>query len=498
MKKQLLWKLKKMSLQKKMSLFTWVSIIPLAVLLIYSLFSMSGYYKKYDQIVRNITTANEYNLSFKDKLDDTMYRIVIGNENWSNSEEKLKDENPYEQIKEVKIKFNSLYNITTTVSNKKRIKAVIKTLGTLEDRVDDIIANVEETGHYDENMVMLDMNIRILTELIQEKIQEYIYYEASSLEIMRQNISQDASFTLQITSLVFLIILICSWALSKILGREITTPIAELCRSTARVAKGDFKVRVSVDSGDELDLLAESFNSMVDEISSLVDDIKIEQKNLRATELKLLQAQINPHFLYNTLDTIIWLAEDNQKEQITDMVSSLSDFFRTTLSKGKDFITIEEEESHIKSYLEIQQFRYRDILTYEIDISENIRSYLILKLTLQPIIENALYHGLKNKRGLGRINVTGVMKKDRIEITVKDNGIGMDEGTLARLNRIIRGEEPDDSQHGFGMANVQQRIELNFGMKYGMHIESTYGIGTAVIVTIPIIPQMDEKNINNS
>ncbi len=481
-----------------MSLFTWVSIIPLAVLLIYSLVTMSGYYKKYDQIVRNITAANAYNLSFKDNLDDTMYKIVIGSENWSHSEEKLKDENPYAQIQEVKDEFNSLYNITTTASNKKRIKTIIKTLGTLEDRVDDIIANVEETGHYDENMVMLDMNIRILTELIQEKIQEYIYYEASSLEMMRQNISREASFTLQITSLVFLVILICSWGLSKILGREITRPIDALCRSTARVAKGDFDVRVSVDSGDELDLLAESFNSMVDEISSLVDDIKMEQKNLRATELRLLQAQINPHFLYNTLDTIIWLAEDNQKDQVTAMVSSLSDFFRTTLSKGKDFITIAEEESHIKSYLEIQQFRYRDILSYEIDIPEEIHSYLILKLTLQPIVENALYHGLKNKRGLGKISVTGIKKKNQIDLIVSDNGIGMDEEKLARLNRIIRGEEPDDSQHGFGMANVQQRIELNFGMKYGMYIESTYGIGTKVIVTIPVITQSDEKNVTIS
>lgn len=481
-----------------MSLFTWVSIIPLAVLLIYSLVTMSAYYKKYDQIVRNITAANAYNLSFKDNLDYTMYKIVIGSMNWSNSEEKLKNEDPYTQIQEVRDKFNSLYNITTTASNKKRIKTIIKTLGTLEDRVDDIIANVEESGHYDENMIMLDMNIRILTKLVQKQIQEYIYYEASSLETMRQKISKEASVTLQITSIVFLIILICSWGLSRILGRQITGPIDTLCKSTARVAKGDFKVHVSVDSGDELDLLAESFNSMVEEISSLVEDIKKEQKNLRATELKLLQTQINPHFLYNTLDTIIWLTEDNQKEQVTAMVSSLSDFFRTTLSKGKDFITIAEEESHIKSYLEIQQFRYRDILSYEISIPEEIHSCLILKLTLQPIIENALYHGLKNKRGLGKINVIGVKKADRIELIVRDNGIGMEEKTLSRLNRIIRGEEQDDSEHGFGMANVQQRIELNFGMNYGMHIESTYGEGTIVTVTIPVIIQDEEKNITFS
>ena len=146
---------------------------------------------------------------------------------------------------------------------------------------------------------------------------------------------------------------------------------------------------------------------MVEQIGNLVEDIRVEQLNLRATELKLLQAQINPHFLYNTLDAIIWLAEAGEKDQVVMMVTALSDFFRTTLSKGRDFITVEEEERHIDSYLKIQQFRYRDILAYEIDIPEELYQYQILKLTLQPLVENALYHGIKNKHGLGHILVTG-------------------------------------------------------------------------------------------
>lgn len=492
MKKQIMEGFKKSTLRQKMNLLSWIGIIPLAVLMVYSLVLMTEHFKQYDQIVTNITAANAYNLSFKDKLDDTMYRIIIGSENWSDSEEKLKDDDPYIQIQEVREVFESLYNITTTEKNRKRISGICKTLNTLEDRVDEILANVQESGHYDENMEKLDMNIRILTSLVQKEIQEYIYYEAASLEIMRQQVSRESNLTIQVSFLSFLIIIIISGLMSRFLSGEIAKPIDELCKSTSEVANGNFTVQVHVESGDEIESLADSFNSMVGEISELVEDIKIEQKNLRATELKLLQAQINPHFLYNTLDTIIWLAEDNQKEQVTAMVSSLSDFFRTTLSKGKDYITIQEEESHIKSYLEIQQFRYRDIMSYDIQFEEDILCYPILKLTLQPIVENALYHGLKNKRGLGKISVFGQKEEDKIRFTVKDDGIGMDNETLEHLRRIVKGKEMNDLQKGFGMANVQQRIELNYGSEYGIQIDSVYGEGTTVTIIIPCIFKHEE------
>ena len=160
-------------------------------------------------------------------------------------------------------------------------------------------------------------------------------------------------------------------------------------------------MRAEENSEGEMAVLNDSFNQMIEKIGNLVEDIRIEQLNLRATELKLLQAQINPHFLYNTLDTIIWLAEAGRKDEVVMMVTALSDFFRTTLSKGRDYITVKEEEAHIRSYLKIQQFRYQDILEYSIHIPEELYAYQILKLTLQPLVENALYHGIKNKRGTG-------------------------------------------------------------------------------------------------
>ena len=223
-------------------------------------------------------------------------------------------------------------------------------------------------------------------------------------------------------------------------------------------------------------------------MGKLVEDIRIEQLNLRATELKLLQAQINPHFLYNTLDTIIWLAEAGDSRQVVTMVSALSDFFRTTLSKGRDYITVREEEAHIRSYLQIQKFRYRDILEYEIRIPEELYQYQILKLTLQPLVENALYHGIKNKRGMGHIRVTGERRGDRLVFRVWDNGKGMEPEELERVRKLIRGSQAGgDGPSGFGLFNVAQRIFLNYGAEYSLSMESVTGEWTEAVVEIPAV-----------
>ena len=176
---------------------------------------------------------------------------------------------------------------------------------------------------------------------------------------------------------------------------------------------------------------------MAGEIGSLVENIKEKEKNLHLMETRLLQEQINPHFLYNTLDAIVWLAEDNQKEDVISMVTYLSNFFRTTLAQGKDFVSIREEKSHIESYLRIQGFRYQDIMEYEIKMEDNIMEYKIPKLLLQPLVENALYHGVKNKRGKSRIVLEGYREDDELVFKVIDNGKGMSKEILTTLRNNI-------------------------------------------------------------
>ena len=207
---------------------------------------------------------------------------------------------------------------------------------------------------------------------------------------------------------------------------------------------------------------------------------------MRNAELRLLQEQINPHFLYNTLDTIVWLIEGGKNEEAEDMVMSLSDFFKLALSHGREFITIREEELHIRSYLQIQQVRYRDILDYEIDLDPAIYHYGILKLTLQPLVENALYHGIKPLRAKGLVVIRGRMTQDhRICMEVEDNGVGMQPEELEQMRQEILQPCGDEASRGFGMANVSERIRLNFGKEYGMTIDSAPGSGTKVTIIIP-------------
>ena len=207
------------------------------------------------------------------------------------------------------------------------------------------------------------------------------------------------------------------------------------------------------------------------------------------TELVLLQAQINPHFLYNTMDTIIWLIEAGKNPEATQMVSDLSNFFRHSLSKGQDIITLAEEESQVRSYLQIQQARYADILRYTIDLPERFGAVRIPKLTLQPLVENALYHGIKMKRGMGHIYILARQEGDDIVLQVTDDGAGM---SAQRLQQLLDSMEAG-KRVGFGLSAIHERLKLFFGEGYGLTIHSREGVGTTVFVRIPRESQKEES-----
>ena len=478
---------KNSTLKKRLNMLLAVCLIPLAAIVIYLLIMMNRFSSRYDLIVENITKANAYNIDFKEDMDYVMYIIVVNSER---AEELVDTEQPRAMIEEAREVFENLYEEADTDYAQNNLKRILKTLNTLEDRVKEIEADALVSGNYDLNMERLDLNIRVLTDLLQEQIQKYIYYETTNLEELRVGIRSDVDRAIQMSVIVFAVILIGTVLINRKIVSGITEPISRLCEVTRQAGKGDFAVRAPEGGNDELAVLNQGFNQMVERIGNLVEDIQIEQLNLRTTEQKLLQAQINPHFLYNTLDAIIWLAEAGEKEQVIMMVTALSDFFRTTLSKGRDYITVEEEESHIRSYLQIQQFRYQDILEYEIDIPKEMHEYQILKLTLQPLVENALYHGIKNKRGMGRIRVSGHIDSGYLVFLVTDNGMGMTPERLAEVQREMNSEHLDEQNidpSGFGLYNVVQRIKLNYGPQYGIWLSSTYGEGTDARVEIPAI-----------
>jgi len=479
------------SLRNKLIMLVVIAMAPLLGLTIYVIFALQNYSTAYDEIVSNMTVANSYNLNFKEELDESIYKLVVGTVTFDTIEEDDSLESPYTLIDELSSDFGELAQITTDKESRKWLLSLLRNISTLRDRVDDIKRNLDEGNQYDENIEMLDNNIYILTELIQDDIQYYIYYQTMTIEQLKISLNEQVeSFIALFAGIGFSIVVIVVMVTAYVLN-SVTRPVHELSEATKKIAGGDFSTRVTVGSKDEIGTLADSVNEMTERLEDFVEKIKEDERKMRHTELRLLQEQINPHFLYNTLDTIVWLVEGNATDKAVNMVVSLSDFFRIVLSKGKEIITLKEEEQHIRSYLEIQQVRYRDILEYDIQIPKELYQYKILKLTLQPLVENSLYHGIKTKRGKGMIYVTGRLENDKIYLDVKDTGVGMNEAELASLRSKIS-KPCKETDSGFGLANVNERIRMNFGPEYGMTIDSKQGEGTWVQVVIPAWSVRDE------
>lgn len=482
----------KFPLRRKLSIVAAIIIIPMIILSVYQIVALYNYSTAYDTIVARITSANNYNLNFKEEMDESMYKIVVEAETFESIEENNDLINPYRLIEDARDNFMNLREVTYSRESLDWINRILLNLDTLKDRINEIQDNLKLPGHYEGNIEMLESDVYILTDLFQEEVQYYIYYETQNFEAIRQSLNNQVTNVILTMIMALTSIIIASVLVNIFVTRSITMPIKTLCEKTAMIAKGDFTTRTSCENHDELALLSDSFNNMASKLEQQVKSIRLEQENLRYMESKLLQTQINPHFLYNTLDTIIWLIEGDKNKEAIDIVVSLSDFFRIIVSKGKDYITIGEEEIHIKSYLQIQQSRYKDILDYEITIPEELYGYQILKLTMQPIIENSLYHGIKMLRAKGKITVTGEKIDDIICFHVIDNGIGMDEKELNALRKEI--ETPGSKQSaGFGLANVNKRIKLNYGNMYGLEIESKKGKGTHIKIKIPAKWMKDEE-----
>lgn len=467
-----------------------VTLLPFSILISYLLFTMHSMNDSFNRISRSVTYANTYAIEFKERMDYSMYLAVVRGEHVSELEtgtvsvNGVKIVNPYSYMDELREAGNVMAEIATAGKNKSVPYRIQNTLGSLEKRIKEIDDNIDITGKYDMNMRMLDENIYSLTSTIQEALQDYINVENAHFDEVRQEIQMQNNRAFQICILISGLVIALVIPLSIKSARSVTVPIKKLCDMTKLVAKGDFTARTTVKSQDEVATLMDNFNDMTVKIGHLVDRIQKEQENLRIVESKLLQAQINPHFLYNTLDTIVWLAEAKQTEDVVKMVTHLSEFFRTTLSKGKDFITLAEERRHVESYLQIQQFRYQDIMTYEIRMEEEILKYSVPKLMLQPLVENALYHGIKNKRGGGTILIEGKKQGNIISLKVIDNGKGMSREELEELRRYVMGCE-DSSEKGFGLSNVNERIHHYYGPEYGLFFESEENVGTEAAIIIP-------------
>ncbi|MDD9272168.1 histidine kinase [Paenibacillus sp. GCM10023248] len=283
---------------------------------------------------------------------------------------------------------------------------------------------------------------------------------------------------------LLVIVLIFILLISSFMSARISQPIKRLKKSMEMVEKGHFDTYIHVRGADEVEQLSRRFNLMVSRVRELMDQNIQEQEIKRKNELEVLQSQINPHFLYNTLNSVVRMVGTGKNDEVVTTITSLSKFFRISLSKGKSIITIGDEIEHIRNYLIIQKMRYKDKFDYSIEADEEVLAYKTLKLILQPFVENALYHGIEYMVDEGHIHISARKFKDTIVLQVRDNGVGMSEETL---KNIMNGSVKSEKGSGVGLRNVHERIQLYFGPEYGVKVESELEEGTVVKITIPAI-----------
>ncbi len=306
-----------------------------------------------------------------------------------------------------------------------------------------------------------------------------------SLKVLTSDVRQNV----QLTVIVGLLCILFSWLGASVLSRVVVGPLEQLTRAMRKVFTGDINPVAEVRSEDEVGIIAESFNYMVHRVRELLDTVNHEQNRKREYELALINAQIKPHFLYNTLDTIYVLNEFGRNEEARDTTKALADFYRMVLNKGRELILLEKEVQLTDDYLSIMQIRYPDLFRYEIDIPSELNGAPIPKLSLQPLVENAIYHGLKNKETRGFIRISAFSIDDRIIVRVQDNGIGMDE---AQINAILSRHSPEEETRSIGTYTVLQRMHLYFGENYGLSVSSTPGEGTIVDLSLPMLRKGSE------
>lgn len=477
MKERVLNYYKNSTLAAKIRISYLLLLIPFMLLLFVSFYNLWTSNSKYDDMIDSAVVASEFSLDFKKDFDYETYLLIVGNKSVSESglDEMLSDANRI---------VKKLEQQTVSLPNDNQLKGVKKYLTNLESYKERIEANLEEGNKYEDNIEIWENDVQIVTALLQESIYQYLYYEIADLQQSRAAYQDFFLEMIRITVMVFIAILILILILSYFIPLSISQPIRELSGVTEQVAKGNLSVRSDIRSGAEINMLSDSLNTMIDKINKLLEQVTEEQIRLRKAEFELLQAQINPHFLYNTLDAIIWLAEAGDEKKVVSMVGSLSEFFRTSLNRGKDIISIRKELQHVRSYLEIQHVRYQDILQYEIDVPEELYSYSIPKITIQPLVENALYHGIKNKRRSGSIKISGHREADYFVIQVEDNGVGMSKERFWQVKEGINNKNLS-KQDSFGLYNVNERIHLNFGDDYGIAVESVYMEGTTISLRLP-------------
>ncbi|MBZ9624881.1 sensor histidine kinase [Clostridium sp. FP2] len=322
-------------------------------------------------------------------------------------------------------------------------------------------------------------------QLITIKTVDYTNWKVVAVAYM----SEILDFKKTSTNFIGWILFVCIILIIFIFGfisAKISHPIKQLEESMKMVEAGDFNIYIDVKGEDEVERLSTAFNLMISKVRYLMAQIVIEQEAKRKSELNALQAQINPHFLYNTLDSIVWMAENEKNDGVITMVTALAKLFRISISRGKNIITVREEMDHAKNYLIIQKIRYKNKFVFEIINQKEVLEYKTLKLILQPLIENSIYHGIEYMVDEGFIKISVSVTNGKLLYEICDNGLGIEPEVL---KHILEYREKDNTSSGVGVKNVHERIQLSYGSEFGLEIQSEIEEGTTIKIWLPLIKE---------
>lgn len=487
----------KFSLIKRVQ-HTYILIIALMIVpTIYSVVVSNIHSRQYNDIITNVSLANLINSIAKKEIPDELWNIVSGRKSFNEGMQ-------YEMLEEIKDGLSRIEQTTSDKRSRQKLEVASRARLTLYRNVSRLGVNIASGGSVASSEVALD-EIRSISALFSDIMQEFIVMEIESAYKTNISISNSSIVLGIIQAGIILFAVILSLRGGLALSDSVRRPISEMEILSTKIAHGDFDSRVNIPGVLELDNLADNLNSMAQKIDALIKQNVEEQKNLRKAEMKALQAQITPHFLYNTFDTIIWLAEEEQTEDVIKVTHAFSEFLRISLSRGHEWITVGQELDHVRNYLTIQKIRYADILNYEIEADPALNDFKMLKLSLQPLVENAIYHGIKNKRGRGHLKVSANFSdasKKFMTFTVQDDGAGFSQERLEQVRHelSLNSCETEKLSSVYGLYNVNQRLVLYYNdgaepLSDGIQIESTGGFGAKISFTVPCIVQEADRRI---
>ncbi|TVX99391.1 sensor histidine kinase [Paenibacillus cremeus] len=343
-----------------------------------------------------------------------------------------------------------------------------------------MLENIKAQGKDEGYFFQKEGSERVYYNFYQSSFTQWIYlYRIPSTDLF-SGYEKVQHWMLVVAAFFIIVGVLCS----RYIAYHISKPIIRIIREMRSIETNNLLVNLNYDGKDELTSLASSFNSMMDRLRLVIKKESDLQRMKHELEIRAMQAEINPHFLYNTLEAINWIGRMNNIPKICDMTTMLAEIMRYSISNRQDLVRLEEELAHVKRYLNIQKIRFEDKLSILIDVDEALHHILIPKLTLQPMVENAVVHGLADKDGVGRIRISGRSQEDRAVLMVEDNGCGMPE---EKVNALLSNQQDEYRiRQSIGIKNVDSRLRLFFGEPYGLQFKSVVGRGTRVTIHLPM------------